>query len=149
MSILSQTELELLKKFSEGNMFRLNKRKIFLLYQYYLLGNISDNIGEENDNEKERERIVWLNDCLKKEEILKKEINKRLKIGWEFSQLSPLERSILVYSTYELLFGKNTELDRMIIDQTINFSKVYLEEDKFKYINKILDLMIKEKLSLV
>jgi transcription termination factor NusB len=35
----------------------------------------------------------------------------------------------------------------MIIDQTINFSKVYLEEEKFKYINKILDLMVKEKLS--
>ena len=33
----------------------------------------------------------------------------------------------------------------MIIDQTINFSKVYLEEGKYKYINKVLDLLFKEK----
>lgn len=122
-------------------MFRLDKRKIFLLYQYYLL----DKISEKVENEKEKNRIIWLNECLKKEELLKEKINKKLKIGWEFSQLPPLERSILIYSTYELIFGKNTDLEKMIIDQVINFSKVYLEEEKFKYINKILDLIIKEK----
>jgi transcription termination factor NusB len=127
-------------------MFRLDKRKIFLLYQHYLLNNISNSI-KENECEKEKNRIIWLNECLKKEELLKEKINKKLKTGWEFSQSPPLEKSILIYSTYELFFGKNIDLEKMIIDQTINFSKVYLEEEKFKYINKILDLMIKEKSS--
>jgi len=29
----------------------------------------------------------------------------------------------------------------MIISQTVNFSKAYLEESKYKYINKVLDLV--------
>jgi transcription antitermination protein NusB len=62
--------------------------------------------------------------------------------------LPPLERAILTYSTYELLFGKNTNLEKMIIDQTINFSKAYLEENKYKYINKVLDLISKEEKNL-
>lgn len=36
-------------------MFRLDKRKIFLLYHYYLLGQIEKSGGE---NEKEKERIA-------------------------------------------------------------------------------------------
>ncbi|MDR1670509.1 MAG: hypothetical protein LBR43_02165 [Spiroplasmataceae bacterium] len=127
-------------------MFRLDKRKIFLLYQYYLLNFTLSNF-EKNESEKEKNRADWFDSCLKKEEFLEEKINKKLKVGWEFSQLPPLEKSILIYSTYELIFGKNLNLDKMIIDQTINFSKVYLEEEKFKYINKILDLMVKEKLS--
>jgi hypothetical protein len=34
-------------------MFRLDKRKIFLLYNYYLLGKIQKT-GDENEKEKER-----------------------------------------------------------------------------------------------
>ena len=123
-------------------MFRLDKRKIFLLYHYYLLGKIAET---EDENEKEREKIIWLNNCLEKEKFLSEKINKKLKIGWEFSRLSPLEKAILTYASYELLLGKNIDLAKMIIDQTINFSKVYLEEDKYKYINKVLDLLIKEE----
>ena len=121
-------------------MFRLDKRKIFLLYHYYLLGRIQK---KENDNE---ERVIWLNKCLEKENFLSKKINKKLKVGWEFSHLPPLERAILVYSGYELLFGENNNgLVKMIISQTINFSKAYLEENKYKYINKVLDLISKEE----
>jgi transcription termination factor NusB len=126
-------------------MFRLDKRKIFLIYQHYLIGNLSNSI-KECENEKEKNRISWFNECLKKEDLLKEKINKKLKAGWDFSQSPPLEKSILIYSTYELFFGKNIDLEKMIIDQVINFSKVYLEEEKFKYINKILDSMIKDKL---
>ena len=123
-------------------MFRLDGRKIVLLYQYYLLGNIQK---IEAENEKERERIIWFDKCLEKEKFLSEKITKKLKTGWEFSRLPSLERAILTYATYELLFGKNTDLGKMIIDQTINFSKVYLEEGKYRYINKVLDLIIKEK----
>jgi hypothetical protein len=59
-------------------MFRLDKRKIFLLYQYYLLGNIQKT---EDDNEKERERIIWFNNCCEKEKFLSEKIAKKLKTG--------------------------------------------------------------------
>lgn len=124
-------------------MFRLDKRKIFLLYHYYLLGDIQK--IEEGKNEKEKERIIWFDKCLEKEKLLVEKINKKLKEGWNFSSLPPLEKSILVYATHELLLEKNANLGKMIIDQVINFSKAYLEEGKYKYINKVLDLIIKEE----
>lgn len=123
-------------------MFRLDKRKIFLLYHYYLLGEVKKT---ENESEKEKERVVWLNQCLEKEKFLSEKITKKLKTGWEFSNLPPLERAILTYATYELFFGKNIDLGKMIISQNISFSKAYLEGNKYKYINKILDLISKEE----
>ena len=123
-------------------MFRLDKRKIFLLYHYYLLGKIAK---VEDGNEKEKEKIIWLAKCLEKEKFLSEKINEKLKTGWEFSRLPPLEKAILTYASYELLVGKSIDLAKMIIDQTINFSKVYLEEGKYRYINKVLDLIIKEE----
>jgi transcription termination factor NusB len=120
-------------------MFRLDKRKIFLLYHYYLLSRV-----QKSEGENEKERVVWFDKCLEKERLLSEKITKKLKIGWEFSRLPPLERAILIYAAYEMLFGKNADLGKMIISQNINFSKAYLEGDKYKYINKVLDLIIKE-----
>ena len=123
-------------------MFRLDKRKIFLLYQYYLLGKVQKT---EEEDKKAKERIFWLAKCCEREKFLSEKIAKKLKIGWEFSRLPPLERAILIFAAYELLFGQNPNYPKMIIDQVINFSKVYLEAGKYKYINKVLDLLIKEE----
>ena len=94
-----------------------------------------------------RENIGPLNDKvivkLAKEDYLQEKINKNLKENWEFSSLPPLEKAILIFASYELTFGSNTHYPKIIIDQVINFSKVYLEENKFKYINKNLDLLWK------
>lgn len=82
---------------------------------------------------------------MEKEKFLSEKIAEKLKTGWDFSRLPPLEKSILTYSTYEILFNQVPDYSKAIIDQVINFSKVYLEEIKYKYINKVLDLIIKEK----
>ena len=123
-------------------MFRLDKRKIFLLYHYYLLGDIPNAIIK---SEKDKRRFVWLKNCLEKESFLRERIASKLKTGWEFPRLPPLEKAILTYAAYELLFDQSSNYSKMIIDQVINFSKAYLEEDKYKYINKVLDLLLKEK----
>ena len=73
------------------------------------------------------------------------EIAKKLKAGWDFSRLPPLEKSILIFASYELLFDQNPAYKKVVIDQVINFSKVYCEREKYKYINKILDLLVKEQ----
>ena len=97
----------------------------------------------ENSNRDLKEE----NECCEREKYLREKITKKLKTGWEFSCLPPLEKATLVYAAYELLFGKNPDYSKMIIDQTINFSKVYLEVEKYKYINKVLDLLVKEEKS--
>jgi hypothetical protein len=65
-------------------MFRLDKKKIFLLYQYYLLGSahFSDtSLLALEEGIKNRERIVWFNNCLKREKFLRERISKKLKAG--------------------------------------------------------------------
>jgi len=126
-------------------MFRLDKRKIFLLYHYYLVDKFFNNKRVDNLDEKEQKRFFWFNDFLKDETYLREKIAKKLKVGWEFSRLPPLEKAILAYATYEIFSAQDFNQVKMIIDQTINFSKVYLEEGKYRYINKVLDLLFKEK----
>ncbi|RHZ35664.1 transcription antitermination factor NusB [endosymbiont GvMRE of Glomus versiforme] len=121
-------------------MFRLDKRKIFLLYRYYLLDNVT-----KIENEYDEERIIWLNKFNTKKKYLEERIGVNLKRTFTFSCLPPLEKAILTYSGYEMLFNQNFGYERMIIDQTINFSKAYLEEEKYKYINKVLDLLLNKK----
>src|SRR3954468_16268282 len=123
-------------------MFRLDKRKIFFLYQNCLVGFIEN--SEVSDDEKEVKRLIWFEKCLEKENLLSEKIAKKLKDGWEFTRLLPLEKALLVYASYEILFNQENHYAKMIIDQVINFSKVYLEENKHKYINKILDSFFKE-----
>ncbi|CAH1755695.1 7432_t:CDS:2 [Entrophospora sp. SA101] len=105
-----------------------------------ILGILKDTFGKSPSPIKDQ-----VNKAIEKEKFLSEKINEKLKTGWEFSRLPPLEKAILTYASYELLVGKNIDLAKMIIDQTINFSKVYCEEEKYKYINKVLDLLTKEE----
>ncbi|CAJ0845049.1 7991_t:CDS:10 [Entrophospora sp. SA101] len=105
---------------------------------------IFDNQETKDQSPKDSERIIWLNNCLVKEKYLQENIAQKLKITWEFSRLPPLEQAILIFATYELFFGSYSSYPKVIIDQTINFSKVYLAENKYKYINKVLDLLVKD-----
>ncbi|MCE8162824.1 MAG: hypothetical protein I3273_01345 [Candidatus Moeniiplasma glomeromycotorum] len=120
---------------------RLEKRKIFLLYQHYLL----DEINEAGN---EKKLIDWFNnEFLEKEEFLKQKVSVKLKKNWDFSRLPPLEKAILIYSAYELFFGQKPEHSSLVINNVVNFNKAYLEKEKLGYINKLLDLLAKERKS--
>lgn len=124
--------------------FFIDKYKISLLYKYYLLEDLNwfDLFQKQTQTNKQKKRITWFLVCLEKEKCLISEIEKKLKTGWEFSHLPPLEKATLVYSSYEILFNPNT-FAPSLINQIVEFSKNYLEIEKFKYINKVLDLLFK------
>jgi len=82
--------------------------------------------------------------CLEKEKQLIMKIESKLKTGWTFSSLPPLERAVLIYATHETFFNECVFIPSLI-NQTVDFSKKYLEPDKYKYINKVLDLLYKSK----
>ena len=126
--------------------FFLDKQKISLLYKYYLLGDLSwlEPAKEQAQNEKQKAKIAWFLTCYEKEKYLITQIESKLKKGWSFSRLPPLEKSVLVYATHEILFVKEIFIPSLI-NQIVEFSKKHLEDDKYKYVNKILDLMYKSK----
>lgn len=99
--------------------FRLKKEEIFLIYQDYLFGKEKPFAELENT------------------------IERKLKEGWSFERLPPLEKAVLIFSIQKI--KKEKKLWKPIIDQVINFSKVYLEQDHYKYINKVIDLIIKDE----
>ncbi|CAG8764401.1 6644_t:CDS:2, partial [Racocetra fulgida] len=72
-------------------MFRLDKRKIFLLYQYYLLGEVDETRLETSKDQ---------------EHHLQGKIAQNLKE---------------VFAAYELVRAQNSSVRKMIIDQTVNF----------------------------
>jgi len=127
----------------------LNHQKFSLLYKYYLLGDLSwlDQAKSQIQTEKQKNEIAWFLTCLEKEKYLITKIEGKLKTGWDFSHLPPLEKVVLVYASHEIFFNKNVFIPSLI-DQTVDFSKKYLEPDKYRYINKVLDLLFKsEKLN--
>jgi N utilization substance protein B len=54
------------------------------------------------------------------------------------SELSPVEHSLLLLGTYELLFCLDTPL-RVVINEAVEVSKTYGGNDAYKYINGVLD----------
>ena len=116
----------------------MDKKKIFGLYQYYLL-------GEVNKEKNEKKLLNWFNKCLSRGSFLYQKVAQNLKEDWDFSRLPPLEKAILIYGAYELLFEQEPHHSRLVINNVLNFSKAYLEKEKIGYINKVLDLLVKEK----
>ncbi|KLL04099.1 MAG: transcription antitermination protein NusB [Mycoplasmataceae bacterium CE_OT135] len=127
--------------------FFLDKQKISLLYKYYLLGDLSwlEPAKEQVQTEKQKAQIAWFLNCWEKEKYLITQIESKLKTGWTFSRLPPLEKAVLIYAAYEIFFAKGVFIPSLL-NQVVEFSKRYLENDKYKYINKILDLIYKSKM---
>jgi transcription termination factor NusB len=53
-----------------------------------------------------------------------------------------LEKATLIYASHEMLFNPDVFVPSLI-NQIVEFSKKYLELEKYKYINKVLDLLFK------
>jgi transcription termination factor NusB len=88
---------------------------------------------------KEKEIIFFI---LKKKIILIDKIEKNLGEKWSFRNLSVLEKSILIFSTYEIIF---TNLNKkIIINESVNITKRYVGDGKYKYVNAVLDKLKKD-----
>ena len=63
-------------------------------------------------------------------------ISKRL-VNWKFGRLSYVEQAILLLAAAEMQV-KEVD-DAIIINEAIELSKTFCDEDSFKYINGVLD----------
>lgn len=70
-------------------------------------------------------------------EMLNLVVLQNLKKGWTLKRLNTIDHAILLVACYEILF---TDLDRrIIINEAIENSKIYCDDNRFKFINAILD----------
>lgn len=111
------------------------------LYVYFLDGqsqkNFKQYIFEEEGISLITDQRNILNDIIKYEYDLIAAINLQLKTNWRFESLKPIEKAILILSTYEIT---HTNIDKKIaINEAIIITKTYCPNDTYKYINGVLD----------
>ena len=63
--------------------------------------------------------------------------------NWDIERISPVNKSILRVSIYQLLYMKDEIPAKVIIDEAIKLAKEYDEDDSGRFINGILDACYK------
>ncbi len=124
---------------------RRKAREIALqgLYQY--------DVG--NQDLKDVTSFLWLNVSIDNEikkfakELIEKTIVNSEKIdkyiedylkNWDISRINILEKNLLRFSTYSILFQKDIP-SSVIINEAVDISKKFCSDDSYKFINGILD----------
>lgn len=68
-------------------------------------------------------------------ELLTKSLDRTL------DKIDPIERSILLLSTYEFVYCLESPY-RVVINEAVELAKIYGGEDSFKYVNAVLDKLM-------
>ena len=128
-------------------MTRNEKREIIIkvLYETIMLEKANTNYSlEDLISELIEEKDEFISETLKnilsnKDKIIEVS-NKYLKDKWEFSRLAVPDQAIIMLGVYELLYT-NTP-NKVAIDEAIELSKKYSNDDIPKVINGILDSVL-------
>ena len=124
------------------------KSNIVLLYTYFL--------SKENDKIKKflvRSKSLnddWFEDFKQNKVKVYKKINLNLSDGWTIDRIPLIEKSVLSVSIYELSISnlKKKKINAIkLINKAVEFSKKYLDFNKFRYVNAVLDSILKELIS--
>ena len=127
-------------------MTRFEKREIIIkiLYQVFLLNNDTRNINDIISEYSDDEFIIdSVHGVVEKKDELNKMINKYLKEGWTINRLSLVDQAILSFGTYELLYTDTPNI--VCIDESIELSKKYSDDEMPKVINAVLDSIFQEE----
>lgn len=111
------------------------------LYQYFLEGcsqqTFRQFLFEEEGKTLITEQYEMLNKIIDFEYDLIDLINTKLKSGWDFESLKPIEKAILILAVYEIVHTKTDK--KIVINEAIIITKTYCPNDAYKYINGVLD----------
>lgn len=128
-------------------MTRNEKREtiIKVLYETIMLEKANTNYNlEDLISELTEEKDEFISETLKnilsnKDKIIEVS-NKYLKDKWEFSRLAVPDQAIIMLGVYELLYTDTP--NKVAIDEAIELSKKYSNDDIPKVINGILDSVL-------
>lgn len=122
-------------------MTRHQQRELAMtcVYQSLLLKKDIKKVLSDNTNQKEIDPFLYTItiDMMKHVDFYKDKINSVLKQDWDFSRLSFVNQAILLIACCELDF--ETASKAIIIDEAINITKKYCDDEDYKLINGVLD----------
>lgn len=102
------------------------------IHSNYKVTDLIDELDESNDFIKET-----VNSIIENKSKLEELANKYLKDKWTIDRLSIPDQGILLLGIYELLYTDTP--NKVVIDEAINLSKIYSDDDIPKLINGVLD----------
>ncbi len=83
------------------------------------------------------EQIKFIETILDEIETLEEEVKKHISTDWKFERFNYIERAVLINAAAELIIAKNKK--SIVIDESLEYSKIYCGEGASPLINGILD----------
>ena len=119
------------------NALKKRTEIINTIYKYELFDQKVDSKEIFEDDNLDDNAIKIIEQIEAKYDSLKKIIIAALSADWEWERLQPLVRAILLYGTYELFLNN----PKIVINEMINITKIYISGTVYKLVNKVLDLI--------
>ncbi|GIZ05772.1 hypothetical protein MSATCC14277_3540 [Metamycoplasma salivarium] len=119
------------------NALKKRTEIINTIYKYELFDQKVDSKQIFEDDNLDGNAIKIIEQIEAKYDSLKKIIIAALSADWEWERLQPLVRAILLYGTYELFLNN----PKIVINEMINITKIYIPGTVYKLVNKVLDLI--------
>ena len=104
------------------------------LYKYELLNKEIDTIDAFENYDFNKSQLKQIEQIKKLYPKLKAMIVKNLN-NWKWERIAPLERSILLFGAFEMMFKSKA----LVINGMVMISKGFIDDEKHKFINGILE----------
>lgn len=119
------------------------EKAMIAVYQYLLVNRDVDTLIEDTYNRKIKDVDEYFRDivhnAVDEEERYSSYINEVLKEGWNYDRLGTIEKAILLCGCAE--FDLKQTQAAVIIDEYVELAKKFCDEDTYKLINRVLDII--------
>ena len=127
----------------------IREKAVIATYQKLLVDTSEEEIKEYLNSDKElcADRsdydycLLMITSIVNKIGKYQHEVAKHLKKNWSVDPLSKIELAILIVACYELL--ETDQSREIIINEAVELSKKYCDIDSFKFINGLLNKVVK------
>lgn len=121
----------------------LREKAMIAVYQYILVTRDSKDLIEDafeiSIDEVPSYFVKVVHTAIDNQERYKGYINEVIKKGWTYDRLGAIEKAILINGCAE--FDLQEVEAAVIIDESVELAKKYCDEDTYKLINRILDVI--------
>ena len=117
-------------------IYFFSKRDIETIYHDFIQAFIIDRF-DDTFLQVDEATLAMMKEAVAYEAIVIHKINSLLKEGWQFNRLNLVVQAILFMAVSELVY----EVDEksIIINEAVEISKIYGDEDDYKLVNGVLD----------
>lgn len=125
------------------NRSELREKAMITVYQYLLVKRDTKQLIEDAFEMKQKDIpeyfVKVIHTAIDNEEKYKGYINEVIKKGWSYDRLGAIEKAILINGCAE--FDLKEVEAAVIINESVELAKKFCDEDTYKLINRILDVI--------